>query len=80
MNVTFRGRTKEVLESMVEKGYANTQSEAARLAVIQFGEEHFDEVALVNRKLDKIDREIKAGKRKLLNADEALGSYAKYLK
>lgn len=80
MNVTFRGRTKEVLESMVEKGYANTQSEAARLAVIQFGEEHFDEVELVNRKLDKIDQEIKAGKRKLLNADEALGSYAKYLK
>ncbi len=80
MNVIFRGRTKEVLENMVEEGYANTQSEAARLAVISFGEEHFSEVELVNRKLDRIDQDIKAGKRKLLNADEALGSYAKYLK
>jgi len=80
MNVTFRGRTKEVLESMVEKGYANTQSEAARLAVIQFGEEHFDEVALVNRKLDKLNKDIEEGKSRLLTPEEALGKYAKFLK
>lgn len=65
---------------MVEEGYANTQSEAARLAIIQFGENHFDEVELVNKKLDRIDQDIKSGKRKLLNADQALGSYAKYVK
>ena len=80
MNVDFRGRTKLILENMVEEGYANTQSEAARLAVIQFGEGHFNEVELVNRKLDRIDQDIKAGKRKLLNSNEALDSYAKYLK
>ena len=80
MNVDFRGRTKQILENMVEEGYANTQSEAARLAIIQFGEEHFSEVELVNRKLDRIDQDIKAGKRKLLNADQALGKYAKHLK
>jgi len=80
MNVDFRGRTKQILESMVEEGYANTQSEAARLAIVQFGEEHFSEVELVNRKLDRIDQDIKAGKRKLLNADQALGEYAKHLK
>ena len=80
MNVDFRGRTKQILESMVEEGYANTQSEAARLAIIQFGENHFDEVELVNKKLDRIDQDIKSGKRKLLNADQALGSYAKYVK
>ena len=80
MNVDFRGRTKQILESMVEKGYANTQSEAARLAIVQFGEEHFNEVELVNKKLDRIDQDIKAGKRKLLNADQALGKYAKHLK
>jgi len=80
MNVTFRGRTKEVLESMVEKGYANTQSEAARLAVIQFGEEHFDEVELVNRKLDKLNKDIEEGKSRLLTPEEALGKYAKFLK
>lgn len=80
MNVDFRGRTKQILENMVEEGYANTQSEAARLAIVQFGEEHFSEVELVNRKLDKIDQDIKAGKRKLLNADQALGKYSKHLK
>lgn len=80
MNVDFRGRTKQILESMVEKGYANTQSEAARLAIVQFGEEHFNEVKLVNKKLDKIDQDIETGKRKILNADQALGEYAKYLK
>jgi len=35
---------------------------------------------LVSRKLDRIDRDIKAGKRKLLNSKQALGKYAKYLK
>ena len=80
MNVDFRGRTKQILENMVEEGYSNTQSEAARLAIIQFGEEHFNEVELVNKKLDRIDQGIKAGKRKLLNADHALGEYAKHLK
>ncbi len=80
MNVDFRGRTKQILESMVEKGYANTQSEAARLAIVQFGEEHFNEAELVNKKLDRIDQDIEAGKRKILNADQALGEYAKHLK
>lgn len=80
MNVDFRGRTKQILKSMVEDGYANTQSEAARLAVIQFGEGHFNEVKLVNKKLDRIDQDIKAGKRKLLDSDQALGAYAKYAK
>lgn len=80
MNVIFRGRTKEILENMVEEGYANTQSEATRLAVINFGEEHFSEVELVNRKLDRLNREIKEGKSRLLNPEEALGKYAKLLK
>ena len=80
MNVVLRGRTKQILESMVEEGFANTQSEAVRLAVISFGEEHFSEEELVNKKLDFLDREIKNGKRKLLNADQALGSYSKYAK
>ena len=80
MNIDFKGKTKQILESMVEEGYANTQSEAARLAAIQFGEEHFSEAELVNRKLDRIDEEIKTGERKLLNAAQALGEYAKHLK
>ncbi|GEM_PF-3590664 len=38
------------------------------------------EIELVNGKLDRINREIKQGKRKLLNSEEALGEYVKYLK
>ena len=80
MNVILRGKTKQIVENMVEEGYANTQSEAIRLAVVSFGEAHLNEVELVNRKLDTIDKEIVEGKRKLLNAGQALGKYAKHPK
>ena len=80
MNVILRGKTKEIVQTMVEEGYANSQSEAVRLALVDFGEHHLSEVEMVNRKLDKIDQEIKKGKRKPLNTDEALGRYARYAK
>ncbi|MFA4907687.1 MAG: hypothetical protein WC602_05445 [archaeon] len=80
MNVTLRGKTKEILESMVAGGYANTQSEAIRLAIINFGKEHLSETELVNMTLDEIERQVKAGKRKVLTPKQALGKYAKYLK
>jgi Arc/MetJ-type ribon-helix-helix transcriptional regulator len=80
MNVTLRGRTKAVVETMVKEGYANSQSEAIRMAIMDFGQYHLSENEIVNKKLDKIDSEINSGKRKLLNSQEALGEYAKYLK
>ena len=39
-----------------------------------------EEIELVTRKLDKINKEIAEGKRRLLTSEEALGKYAKYLK
>ncbi|MFQ5406541.1 MAG: HIT family protein [Candidatus Micrarchaeia archaeon] len=54
--------------------------EAIRTAVVPFGEDHLSEVELVNRKLDKIDKEIRVGKTKLLNADRALGVHSKHVK
>jgi Arc/MetJ-type ribon-helix-helix transcriptional regulator len=80
MNVTLRGRTKAVVETMVKEGYANSQSEAIRMAIMNFGQHHLNENEIVNKKLDKIDSEIISGKRKLLNSKEALGEYSKYLK
>lgn len=65
---------------MVDEGYANTQSEAIRLAIVDFEQHHLTEAELVTKKLDMIDADIKKGKRKLLNSDQALGEYAKYLK
>lgn len=80
MNVVLRGVTKELVETMVKEGYANSQSEAIRLSIIDFGQHHLSEVEMVNRKLDRINKEIDEGKRKLLTPEEALGKYAKYLK
>ncbi len=80
MNVILKGKTKAIAEAMVEEGYANTQSEAIRLALVDFEQRHLGEVELVNLKLDHIDHAIKAGKRKLLNVDEALGNYSKHAK
>jgi hypothetical protein len=51
-----------------------------RLALVNFGEKHLSETELVNKKLDRLDREISSGKRKLLTPKEALGKYAKHLK
>jgi len=79
MNVTLRGRTRQILEGMVAEGYANTMSEAIRLAILNFGEDHIEE-KLVEEKLDRIDKEIKEGKRKVLSEKQALGRYAKYVK
>ncbi len=78
MNVVLRGKTKEILNEMVAEGYANTLSEAIRLAILSF-EQRFNEGKLVSQKLDWIDTQIKEGKRKELNAEEALGEYAKHL-
>jgi len=81
MNVVLRGITKDYLNLMVEEGYANTESEAIRLAIVYFGKEHLNkEIELINKKLDYIDAEAKAGRRKVLDSKEALGEYEKYLK
>lgn len=80
MNVILKGKTKAIAETMVEEGYANTQSEAIRLALIDFEQHHFGEIELVNRKLEKLNKDIAEGKSKLLTPGEALGKYAKFLK
>jgi len=79
MNVVLRGITKQFVEEMVKEGYANTQSEAIRLSIINFRQNRMNEEELVNRKLDRIDEQTRTGKRKLLNAKQALGPYSKRL-
>ena len=39
---------------MVQEGYANTKSEAIRLAVLNFGEGHVSEGIMIKGKLDKM--------------------------
>ena len=80
MNVNLRGRANEIIESMVQQGYANTKSEAIRLAIMSFGEKKRTEEELVRKKMDYMDRQVKEGKNRLLTAEEALGKYAKNIK
>ncbi len=80
MNVPLRGRAMQIVEKMVETGFANTKSEAIRLAVNKFGLDNFAEDELVRLKMDFVDAQVKEGKRRLLNSEQALGEYAKYLK
>ena len=80
MNVILRGKTKEIVETLVKEGYANSQSEAVRLAIVDFGQHHLSEVEMVNRKLDKLNKDIEEGRSRLLTPEEALGKYAKVLK
>lgn len=80
MNVTLRGKTRQILESMIAEGYANTKSEAIRLAILSFGDEHRVEEVMVRKRLDRINNEIREGKRKLVGKKAALGIYAKHVK
>ncbi len=74
MNVSMSGVADHVLEQMIKLGFARTKSEAIRYAVLRFGEEFglIDENQLVKRKLDRIDKEIEEGKRRVLSYEEAL--------
>ena len=80
MNVTLRGKTRQILDDMIAEGYANTKSEAIRLAILSFGDEHQVEEEMVKKKLDRINSEIRERKRKLIGTREALGVYAKHVK
>ncbi len=66
-----------MVEKMVEKGYFKTKSEAFRAGILELGHKYGLaqdpkelEAELVIRKMDKIDREIDEGKRKLVSWDE----------
>ena len=83
MNVLINGEVKKKLTKMVKKGYGNTKSEAIRLAIISFNPHNFsdlDEGELVNKKLNKIDLDVKQDrKNNLLTTNKALGKYSKYM-
>ena len=57
-----------------KKEYLVLKKKAKELDALKSEEE------MVAKKLDALDRDIKNGKRKLLTAEQALGSYAKHVK
>jgi Arc/MetJ-type ribon-helix-helix transcriptional regulator len=77
--VRFEGAVAMVLEKLVELGYFKTKSEAIRAGVLELGKEYQVlktpkelEAELVVQKVERIDREIDAGKRKLTPLREVL--------
>jgi len=83
IHARFTGDVEETIELIISRGRAASKTEAIRLAVLDYREHHLentklDELAV--RKMQKIDEDIAKGKRKVLNAKEALGEkYAKML-
>jgi len=78
MNVVVKGAPKQVLDSMLAKGYASTQSEAIRLALFWFGQSKLNEDELAAKKMEKLHKEIKSGKRKVYSLDEMIKIHPEY--
>lgn len=77
--VRFEGAVEAALEKLVKLGYFRTKSEAIRAGVLELGREYKIlgtpeelEAEMVVRKVEKLDREIDAGKRKLVPLDKVL--------
>ena len=75
----FEGAVEAILNKLVESGYFKTRSEAIRAGILELGKEYSImqtpedlEAELVIRKVEKIDREIDAGKRRTHSLDSVL--------
>lgn len=78
----FDGAVAVVLDKLVDMGYFRTRSEAIRMGVLELGREYGmlntpqeieDELAAM--KMQRLDEETKAGKRKLLSEKDVLRKY-----
>lgn len=56
----------------------STQSEAIRLALFWFAESKLNEDELAAKKMEKIHKEIKKGKRKVYTLDEMIKTHPEY--
>jgi len=74
--IKFEGYIDEILDHAVKRGLAKTKVEALRLGVLELDHkyrllEHEDELAV--RKMERLEKEAKAGKRKVLSEEEIFG-------
>ncbi len=84
--VHLDGAVEETMDLLVKTGFFKTKAEVVRAGILGLGEryhsvktreEYLDELAV--KKMEMLEEEVRKGKRKLLTAEQALGSYAKYL-
>ena len=65
INIELKGYTAEVVEKMLDGGYAKTKTEAIRLALFEFDQIHkLTEEELYARAAEKVLKDIKSGKEK----------------
>ena len=81
-SVRFTGVIDTILEQAVKEGLASTKTEALRQGVLELNNKYEllkrarqDDLAI--RKMQRIDKEIAEGKRRVVSLDEALAKYKK---
>ena len=84
IHAQFKGIIAETIEDMIQSGRAATRTEAIRLALLDYRERHLSKSEELDRlavaKMQRMDKELQEGKRKLISKEKALGKYAKLLK
>jgi Arc/MetJ-type ribon-helix-helix transcriptional regulator len=80
--VRLEGAVEALLKRLIELGYFKTKNEAIRAGILELAREYKvfktpeeleDEFAVA--KMQKVDEEVRAGKRKLLTMDEMKKKY-----
>lgn len=80
VHAQFSGVVADILDRIIESGRASNRTEAIRLALLEYEKNFRDEEdRLAVEKMQRIDKEIEEGKRKVLSKEEALGKYAHLL-
>ena len=65
INIELKGYTAEVINKMLDDGYAKTKTEAIRLALFEFDQVHkLTEEELYAKAAQKLLKDIKSGKEK----------------
>ncbi len=76
--VRFNGVVEQALNRMIKEGYYKTKAEALRAGILELADRYGmlpnqkQVDAMVSAKMDRIDAQIRAGKRKLVPLDVSL--------
>jgi len=72
--VRLEGAVENVLERLIEEGYYKTKAEAIRAGILELGREYAiiggREAHLVSRKIEEMEEDVKAGRKKLISIGE----------
>ena len=76
IHAQFSGIIADTIDEIIRTGRAASKTEAIRIAVLDYREHHLDKEAEIDRlaveKMQRIDAEIAAGKRKVITQAEFL--------